>query len=148
MPCNKRHRSKKELKAIHAKTKYYKVKNGKQQRIAKPRNIDKLLDEGFCVSRVEEKGNKTKIKTYSPKTKSEYKSSRAKFMSYREYNEKQDSLHRQIKEANRKADFAYSNMGRINKEAERKQKRLIEESEKLQKQAEAYDKKNPDWRKR
>ena len=47
---------------------YYKVRNGKQYKIKKP-NVtvtNKLLDAGFVVTKVTEKGNKTKIESMSP----------------------------------------------------------------------------------
>lgn len=53
------------------KTTYFKVKNRKITKIKKPVSIDKLLDQGFVVNRVEECGQKTKIKTYSPMTREE-----------------------------------------------------------------------------
>ena len=46
---------------------WYKIKNGKQTRIKKPKNIDKLLDKGYTVSQVVTRGNKSKVNTYSPK---------------------------------------------------------------------------------
>jgi len=61
-----------QQKAMFAKITYYKVKNGKQQKIGKPKSINNYLDKGYTVTRVEEKGNKTKIKSYSPMTRSEY----------------------------------------------------------------------------
>ena len=51
----------------------YKVKDGKSTKIKKcdMKTIDQLLDKGYSVSKVIEEGNKTKIVTYSPKTKSQ-----------------------------------------------------------------------------
>jgi len=68
--------SRKQQKAVMSKISYYKVKNGKQTKISKPKSINSLLDKGYVVNRVEEKGNKTKIKTYSPRTREEYKNAR------------------------------------------------------------------------
>ena len=70
---SKRTRSDKERKAMFAKIKYYKVKNGKQTQINKPKNINSYLNKGYTVTKIEEKGNKTKINTYSPRTRTEYK---------------------------------------------------------------------------
>jgi len=51
---------------------FYKIKNGKQQKIKKPKSIDNYLDRGYTISKVTEEGNKTKITTYSPRTRYEY----------------------------------------------------------------------------
>jgi len=55
----------------------YKVKNGKQTKIPKDKcnikYIDKLLDKGYVVSKVVEEGNKTKIITYSPLTRDQFR---------------------------------------------------------------------------
>jgi len=61
-----------QQKAVMSKISYNKVKNGKIYKISKPKSIDKLLDQGYVVNRVEEKNNKTTIKTYSPLTREEY----------------------------------------------------------------------------
>ncbi|MBU1067758.1 hypothetical protein KKE60_08220 [Patescibacteria group bacterium] len=51
----------------------YKIKRGKQTKIPNKeclsqKNIDKYLDRGFTITKVLEKGNKTEIVTFSPKT--------------------------------------------------------------------------------
>jgi hypothetical protein len=48
-----------------------KVKNGKRTRIAAPKSIEKLLDQGFVVSKTTEEGGKMKIETFSPRTREE-----------------------------------------------------------------------------
>ena len=52
--------------------KWYKVKNCKQIKIRKPKSIDSLLNDGFVVVQVVEKGRNTKITTHSPQTRAEY----------------------------------------------------------------------------
>jgi len=54
------------------KAMFYKIKNGKQTKINKPKSIDSYLDRGYTISKVTVKGNKTKIHTYSPRTREEY----------------------------------------------------------------------------
>lgn len=51
----------------------YKVKNKKITKIKKcdQKSINSLLDKGYSVSKVTESGNKTKIVTFSPKTREE-----------------------------------------------------------------------------
>jgi len=51
----------------------YKVKNKKTTKIRKcdQKSINLLLDKGYSVSKVTEQGNKTKIVTFSPKTREE-----------------------------------------------------------------------------
>ena len=51
--------------------KWTKVKNGKLTRIKEPKSVNKLLDEGFTISKITEIGNKTTIETFSPKTREE-----------------------------------------------------------------------------
>jgi len=50
------------------KVKYYKIKNGRQYKIKKPsiKTRNKLLDNGYTVTKVTENGNKTKIESISP----------------------------------------------------------------------------------
>lgn len=67
------------------------------------------------------------------------------FITYKQYTKKQKELQKKIKEANQASDFSYSNMGHVNISTERKQKRLINESDKLQKQAESWHKKHQKW---
>jgi len=56
--------------------KWFKVKDGKQtmiqQKNCDQKYINKLLDQGYSVSKLIEQGNKTKIITYSPMTRNEY----------------------------------------------------------------------------
>lgn len=51
----------------------FKIKNKKTNKIKKcdMKTINQLLDKGYTVAKVTEEGNKTKIMTYSPKTRSQ-----------------------------------------------------------------------------
>jgi len=50
------------------KTTYYKIRKGRQYKIRKPseKQKNKLLDEGYTVTKLTENGNKTKIESISP----------------------------------------------------------------------------------
>lgn len=50
------------------KTTYYKIKNGRTYKIRKPSasTKNKLLDNGFTVTKMIEDGNKTRIESMSP----------------------------------------------------------------------------------
>ncbi len=52
-------------------TRWFIVKNGKSQRIDKPKSVDSLLQRGYTVSEVITEGNSTKINTFSPRTREE-----------------------------------------------------------------------------
>jgi len=47
---------------------YYKIRNGRQYKIRKPspKVKNKLLDDGYTITKVTEVGNKTKIESISP----------------------------------------------------------------------------------
>lgn len=51
----------------------YKVKKGEKTRMRKcdSATINKMVDQGFSVSKVVEMGNKTKITTFSPLTRAQ-----------------------------------------------------------------------------
>jgi len=48
--------------------KYYKIRKGRQYKIKKPseKTKNKLLDEGYTITKVTEVGNKTKIESINP----------------------------------------------------------------------------------
>ena len=50
------------------KISYYKIRKGRQYKIRKPskETTNKLLDQGYTVTKVTEEGNKTKIESTSP----------------------------------------------------------------------------------
>jgi hypothetical protein len=50
-------------------TKWYKIKKGKSTKIDTPKNIGSYLDKRYTLTKVTEKGNKTKIQSYSPLTR-------------------------------------------------------------------------------
>ena len=53
------------------KTEWVKVKDNKVTKIEKPKNIEKLLNQGYSVSRAITVNRRTKIRTWSPLTKRE-----------------------------------------------------------------------------
>ncbi|GAF84929.1 unnamed protein product, partial [marine sediment metagenome] len=54
------------------KVEWVKIKHGKITKIREPKSIDKLLDEGYTVSKSTEIGNNTAIMTYSPLTRQQH----------------------------------------------------------------------------